>query len=140
MVGRGSSSMRRVRIVVDDADDRQPGILRLWSAEVQTLPDRILAGPAAARDRVGHDDHRRRLAVVLFAERPAPQQTDAHHLEIARPTPSVYCAVGTRDRSSPSVPSAVNTTELRLPSNGSDSAAAAAVTPGSAAARRRISS
>ena len=70
--------------------------------------------------RVGDDDDRQRLAVVLLCEGPAAEQADAHQLEIARPIAVLCCAVGILDRSSVSVPSdGERPSCLRAPSNGS---------------------
>ena len=66
-VGLGSSSMRRVRRSSTTPTTVIQGFFAWGPPRCRRLPDRVLTGPAAARDRVGDDHDRRRLAVVLLA-------------------------------------------------------------------------
>ena len=70
--------------VVDDADDRDPSVLRLRTAEVEPAPDGIFARPVAARHGIGDHRHQRRLVVVLLGERPSAPELGPNQLEIAR--------------------------------------------------------
>jgi hypothetical protein len=54
---------------------------------VQTLPDRRLGRPVAARRGFVHDRHARSAVAILCVERAAGQDRDPHDLEVAGTNP-----------------------------------------------------
>ena len=74
---------REVPHTLNDADDREPGIVALEAAELQALPDRILAAPEQLRRRPADDDDLLAVADVVLVEIPPAEERNAERVKVA---------------------------------------------------------
>ena len=70
--------------VANDPDDRQQVQVPVHVAELNGLPDRVLARPPHPGERLVDERHVGRLETVTAVEEPAAAERDAERLEIRR--------------------------------------------------------
>jgi hypothetical protein len=68
--------------ICDDANYRGPGPVRVWSTDLETTSERILAGPVLARHLLVDDRDWKRILVVSVGEITSLAKRDVHRLEV----------------------------------------------------------